>query len=644
MLDIDGSILTIQKLIKKQGTAVQTKNDEEIFSLTQDRIYIIPNYQREIRWEKENIITLLDDVKTGEQFLGNVILSKIENSNDYYLIDGQQRITIINLTIYAIHSLIAEKKISINIINKDELCILNNSKYDNFIQNLEREFSEKESLGKDPYRQREKFEILYKAIKEYVQERLTSPNTISEVYQNLINSKINVVVSKNKDLKNITSFLDVNTKGISLDVEDIFKTNILSLDYSEKRIGQWIKLKEKSFELIDNDINLNLMDSLRYGFYVNLKFSEKKEYRNIKFNTKFKITESITINGKIFSKGDHLIKVLCDNNFIAETIDDVIDFHDFLIAGATLNNQAFAKNFFKQELVAKHNVSCGMVSSLIQGVIKEQNKVPKLLLYAYFIKDIKNTDLQTMERLKRFHSIFTVSTMFCLYEKDKETPQMEALITKYNEDKITEKIGDNNVEIDAINKELCNVFNSYLTPDSIYSPIEKKIIKLDGNKDEAYRAKSYALIYNFFEYDNVKKVFSISDYKKAYNFLTDKDKFSLEHFIFNESGKFEIKGGKKNNTYSSKDSKISTKSVFNFIFISQTLNDKLGHLNIMDKIKIAMENLDSIECDYSKMYLNTINELEQESTITDSSVNNFINNNFETFAGKIIENFKNKFK
>ena len=57
----------------------------------------IPPYQRLYEWEKEQIETLLEDVKKAQgegkkvYFIGNVVASK--EGERYILIDGQQRLT-----------------------------------------------------------------------------------------------------------------------------------------------------------------------------------------------------------------------------------------------------------------------------------------------------------------------------------------------------------------------------------------------------------------------------------------------------------------------------------------------------------------------------------------------------------------------
>ncbi|MCV3402543.1 DUF262 domain-containing protein [Campylobacter sp. IFREMER_LSEM_CL2090] len=70
----------------------------ENISEVKDIFFEIPPYQRLYEWNKEQIQTLLNDIKTKfdenedkEYFIGNVVVSKKDDK--YLLIDGQQRLT-----------------------------------------------------------------------------------------------------------------------------------------------------------------------------------------------------------------------------------------------------------------------------------------------------------------------------------------------------------------------------------------------------------------------------------------------------------------------------------------------------------------------------------------------------------------------
>ena len=70
-------------------------------------IYTIPKYQRKYVWDKVNIIQLLDDIDDSSatdsesHFLGNLVLTK-EKDSEYKIIDGQQRMTTLEIIIFVL--------------------------------------------------------------------------------------------------------------------------------------------------------------------------------------------------------------------------------------------------------------------------------------------------------------------------------------------------------------------------------------------------------------------------------------------------------------------------------------------------------------------------------------------------------------
>ena len=96
-----------------------TPHYRTIQQLLQSQSFSIDEYQREYKWEKENIEELLNDLQAkfnsdykpsdettavsgyGEYFLGSIIASKRNGKN--YLIDGQQRVTSLTLLLICLY-------------------------------------------------------------------------------------------------------------------------------------------------------------------------------------------------------------------------------------------------------------------------------------------------------------------------------------------------------------------------------------------------------------------------------------------------------------------------------------------------------------------------------------------------------------
>lgn len=106
MAEIMGTVTSIKRYLSPEKIELKISPDmgaENTITLPQNRKYIIPDFQREIRWEENNLSILLSDLSSGPRFLGNIILT-IERNGDCQIIDGQQRTTILLLIIAYIRS------------------------------------------------------------------------------------------------------------------------------------------------------------------------------------------------------------------------------------------------------------------------------------------------------------------------------------------------------------------------------------------------------------------------------------------------------------------------------------------------------------------------------------------------------------
>ncbi|MFQ9418159.1 MAG: DUF262 domain-containing protein [Lachnospiraceae bacterium] len=96
-----GTVITVKELYGIKSADIQFRNGTNstpLITLEENRKYIVPYFQREIRWTKDNLITLINDVRKGSKFLGNLIFTK--RQSDYEILDGQQRTTVIALIVF----------------------------------------------------------------------------------------------------------------------------------------------------------------------------------------------------------------------------------------------------------------------------------------------------------------------------------------------------------------------------------------------------------------------------------------------------------------------------------------------------------------------------------------------------------------
>ena len=221
---------------KAQSIVIQEQFTRKLDS---NRTYIIPDFQREIRWDEEQIVELINNIGAGAKFLGNVILSetKRENGNpqslkDYEIIDGQQRITTLLMILRFIQYKYGE---DLNV--SGDFCSLEIQSFEGFSTLYENAFSEEsaqlESVKKtDDLNQIPHYLYMWNAICEYSQEMssfLRNKDSCKDFLDNLMGSTINVIINTSgNNSRGIKLFLDVNLKGKKLDTEDVFKSYLFS--------------------------------------------------------------------------------------------------------------------------------------------------------------------------------------------------------------------------------------------------------------------------------------------------------------------------------------------------------------------------------------------------------------------------------
>ena len=92
------------------------------------------------------------------------------------------------------------------------------------------------------------------------------------------------------------------------------------------------------------------------------------------------------------------------------------------------------------------------------------------------------------------------------------------------------------------------------------------------------------------------------------SFLSNEEKYSVEHLIINKSGTIKYLEDKDEYTLPENTRQYGS-YIFNFIFIPRNLNGTvLGNYSLQKKLNILSEenNLKDIDCEYSKMILSIL--------------------------------------
>ncbi len=601
MADIEGTVCSVEKFLSTQKVEffMSSEQEEKVqFSLAAGRKYIIPYFQREIRWKQENMIELLKDIDDGSCFLGNIILTNTKYG-EYEILDGQQRLTaLLMITIY-LHN--TYEKI---FIKKFDFCPIENQGFEKLMLLIENGFDDKklsdeerEALeASDIYKQKENYKRLWEIIGE---SNIIHPEKVAVYWDKLRKCKLNVIVNNEKDSKSsIRYFLDVNVKGVKLDTEDIFKaylfSNTASRSLNEDIFEKWKEIKKASIHL--NSIKgkiYPLMLTVSQYFYCDLYLSNPSRYKNLEFYDNFTLKRKLeTSNGVTYQKGEHIIKTINDNQYMLKALDEMTGFLNF-VSDVIENDQPGQK---QRELLRKRGkIEVGegkIIYNFIKKIMLDTLDAPKILVMKYVL-DVMMNENSSKSDYKKIYGVYFLSILFVLFGEKKSSAEIS-----------------NIVRAKDWYAELMKQIKKYLNPaESAMKQVDvqKKYTIKDNDQDDKFRCKSLATVYNFFEIKkdgtNGGETVGIKKGKltELAEYVTNDRDYSIEHFVINDKGNYSINVGSRilEDKYPSGIG-VNSKSLFNFIFIPQKHNNEMDNMLLCDKMDYIEKNVE-INCEYSQM-------------------------------------------
>lgn len=232
--------------------------------LTEQITYQIPPYQRPYSWETENVEALLEDLweafirSDDEYFIGSLITARVENNESYEVIDGQQRLTTLNLIFAAlrdcIHDVNAKKQIEDRIFPKDALALNNAGKPRLLLRRSDQEFFLKHVLQNEPITTKrldspkEKLKDNLDLIKKFLgtnkseaDMKLFAGYILNHVYV------VHVIADSRASAHRLFNVL--NSTGVPLSNADLIKnhlfTKLRETDDSEQLEAKWLELEQE---------------------------------------------------------------------------------------------------------------------------------------------------------------------------------------------------------------------------------------------------------------------------------------------------------------------------------------------------------------------------------------------------------------
>ena len=319
------------------------KIDAQVKSIEKlkDYFFLVPDYQREYVWKAddqvEQFLTDIDNEydENAEQqesyFIGSIII--VKNKNKYDVIDGQQRLTTITLTLCAIRDLLSNQELTE--LQKNHLSTVNNLLYsfdsdtEQLLVRLELQYDEskgfldnlikKEKYTGDDTASIQKMRAAYNQIYNYLEKILHKGVADLNKFAKFFYNKSELVLIESEDIGSaLKIFETINQRGASLNAMDLVK-NLLFRQANESQFStikeKWKNINEALLRCGEHENPLRFLRYFMMARYHNGILREDDIYNWI-----------ITKSGKAILKYEtHPIELVKEIEFMAQRYADLVN-------------------------------------------------------------------------------------------------------------------------------------------------------------------------------------------------------------------------------------------------------------------------------------------------------------------------------
>jgi len=544
-------VVKLSELLKISRSLNDVENfDEDIIG------YTIPKYQREYKWERTKVNTLINDISKRDKFLGNTILDKKEDC--YEIVDGQQRFTTILLILVALFNELKsdvgqeinpEQYHILEFLKRGDVFVLENQSVGEFLSLNQNVINFDINDEADIYCQKDIFKDLYEAITNEIRALENKNDFINKLLDCLVLVLINYDTTYNNSIEQI--FLDINFKSQHLEVEDIFKgycfKNYRPAFHNELK-DQWSKLRQNSRTFLG--FGYKDLNELLYHYFLSKRDS-------------YDISENLSPAGVHYLEGKN-------NTETKQILDDIVSYSDNIVSFRNnLNQEDYAffevcPDMYAYRNTREHVVIKTMCKDILDNKSAQYHKFPFLMLIHYLKKDLTfGQGLSRVDFKKLITNYYIYSFLFI------------------NDNRRKQKASIDHTVLDILYDDLDNRQTRI---------VEAVKILRDNYKVDFMPPGTFSLEKAYTLYSIIDDYISASNFlPKIYSLNTG---FNREHLIIHDNRGQRIRWVYNEQTYDFKltdiigrnDISAYKKNMINYLIMDEETNATMEHDDIVTKI------------------------------------------------------------
>lgn len=537
-------IVKLEQLFK-----MDTGHNGELVNFKENkRRLLIPLYQREYTWTDEKIVTLVNDIKRCNKYLGNIILDEVEAC--YEIVDGQQRITTCFLILACLYNKYAgrqrEQAAIKRLIKPYDEFILRNDSIGEYINETNERLILMIEEDNDVYYQANDFERAFETISKEI-DKLENHENVLEFKRKLLDCEILVLINDQHDNTHPVEqlFLDINEKAQLLQVEDIFKghcfENYEEIFHDDLRT-LWIQLKKSAMGFK----KFGYEDASQYIYLYLLEVEGDS------------IPANLTLGGKHYLDGKNMDETeLVLKDMIAYGQANIELYRNLFDTNYRFVD--LCRNSYEYRTTNHHLVLKQMCKIMLESTAAQYQKLPLLYFVHSLRKNQQVINSITHEQFRKLISNLYIYMMLFIMggaKKSKKEIDYTIKLAMDGDDKI------NQVLVAA--KELRNHKLSEFS--------------LQENLGIDRVTFVYSVIDNYVSNQNwLKKIYS------------NENGYTLEHFVIPDNRRRRVYWKDGNNTFEF-ELPVETvreykKKTINYLILDGELNESLEHDDIISKIQ-----------------------------------------------------------